>query len=110
MTKPQDFTAFQRAIRAEQARLGNTPGKVPMEKTGPDAEARARLAKLQERIVELMRDGKPRNTAAIMAALSSRQHDVRSALVGLREDGKLSVVSGGKIGQQTVYQHLEANP
>ena len=110
MNQPQDFTAFQRAIKAEQVRLGNTPGKVPMEKTGPDIEARKRLVKLQARIVDLMRDGKPRNTAAVMAALSSRQHDVRSALVGLREEGKLSVVSGGKIGQQTVYQLREANP
>mgnify|MGYP003403084296 FL=1 len=102
MTNAQNFAAFQEAIKAEQRRLGNTPGKLPMDKTGVSDEARARLAATVDKV---MADGQPRNCPSIMHLSGAKDHEIRAALIELRARGKLSVVGGSRVGQQTVYQH-----
>ena len=105
MTNAQNFAAFQEAIKAEQRRLGNTPGKLPMDKTGVSDEARARLAATVDKVMAIMADGQPRNCPSIMHMSGAKDHEIRAALIELRARGKLSVVGGSRVGQQTVYQH-----
>ena len=104
---PRAWDLFQAHLgqhMASHAR-GERAGRVPMDKTGVSDEARARLAATVDKVMAIMADGQPRNCPSIMHLSGAKDHEIRAALIELRARGKLSVVGGSRVGQQTVYQH-----